>query len=370
VLLTVAMAGVPELQVTRLVRSWVLPSDMVPVAVSWAEVPTPTEGVVGETVSDDNVFTVNAVEPEIPPTLAVMSVVPVPTALARPDELMLATAVDEELQLAARVTSRLLPSGKVPMALNCWVAPAIAEGLGGVTVIEVGPWTVIAALADAMPGNAAVMVVVPGATAVATPLDATLAVCVSAALQVTRVETSLVVPSERVPVATNCSVSPSVAVPVVFAAATVSDTILSMRTEVEPVIPAVVALTVTVPVPSAVRIPLVLMVATEGSELLQDTRLLRSWVAPLERVAVARNCCEEPTTPTKPVGVTAIDCTEAVVRVALPVTVPEVAEIVVVPAAAAVAKPCEPGALLMLATAPLAELQVTESLMSIIDPLE
>src|SRR5260370_20111173 len=61
------------------------------------------------------------------------------------------------------------------------------------------------------------------------------------------------------------------------------------------------------------------------------------------------------------VGVTVIvDRVAAVtVSVVLPETPPKVAVIVVVPAATDVAKPCEPPALLIVATAVLDELQVT-----------
>src|SRR5437667_1903800 len=61
------------------------------------------------------------------------------------------------------------------------------------------------------------------------------------------------------------------------------------------------------------------------------------------------------------VGVTAIEVRVAAVTVSvvLPETPPKVAVIVVVPAATDVARPCDPPALLIVATAVLDELQVT-----------
>ena len=37
-----------------------------------------------------------------------------------------------------RVMSRVVPSEKVPVAVNCWVDPTDRIGLSGVTVMEVG----------------------------------------------------------------------------------------------------------------------------------------------------------------------------------------------------------------------------------------
>jgi hypothetical protein len=62
------------------------------------------------------------------------------------------------------------------------------------------------------------------------------------------------------------------------------------------------------------------------------------------------------------VGVTEMDISivEVTVRVVVPEMLPDVAVIVVEPAAAAVANPLEPAALLMAATAALDEFQFTD----------
>src|SRR5947199_10855308 len=76
--------------------------------------------------------TVRTVEPETDPEVALIVVEPVPTAVARPwlpvVLLMVATAVTDEAQVTEVVRSRVLPSLKVPVAVNCCVPPVTIEG--------------------------------------------------------------------------------------------------------------------------------------------------------------------------------------------------------------------------------------------------
>jgi hypothetical protein len=51
--------------------------------------------------------------------------------------LTVATAVAEEFHVAELVRFCVFPSLNVPVAVNCWVAPLMIEGLAGVTAIEV-----------------------------------------------------------------------------------------------------------------------------------------------------------------------------------------------------------------------------------------
>ncbi len=82
------------------------------------------------------------------------------------------------------------------------------------------------------------------------------------------------------------------------------------------------------------------------------------WVAPLNTEAVS--------------GVTEIDESVAVVTVSVvePVILPDVALIVVDPAATEVASPLEPAALLIVATPVLEELQVADAVRFCVVPLE
>jgi len=101
------------------------------------------------------------------------------------------------------------------------------------------------------------------------------------------------------------------------------------------------------------------MVATLVVDELQIADDVRFWVLPLEKVPVAVNCCVVPGAMFALAGVTAIDTSVAAVtvRVADPDIAPDVAVIVVEPAATAVANPFDPAVLLKVATPVLDELQ-------------
>src|ERR1700719_1254331 len=66
-----------------------------------------------------------------------MVLVPVPTVLAKPALLIVATAVFEELQVTELVRFWVLLSLYVPVAVNCCGTPLATEGFAGVTAIEV-----------------------------------------------------------------------------------------------------------------------------------------------------------------------------------------------------------------------------------------
>ena len=106
--------------------------------------------------------------------------------MARPLLLIVAIVVLDELQVTCVVISRVVPSEYVPVAVNCWVAPAAMLGLAGVTAIEdrVAAVTVRVVFPEILP-EVAVMVAVPAATAVARPLLLTVATDVLDELQVT-----------------------------------------------------------------------------------------------------------------------------------------------------------------------------------------
>ena len=72
---------------------------------------------------------------------------------ARPPAAIVATLVLEEDQVTELVRFCVLPSVSVPVAVNCWVSPAVKEGFAGVTATDfsVGTNTVIVAAADLVP---------------------------------------------------------------------------------------------------------------------------------------------------------------------------------------------------------------------------
>jgi len=101
--LIVAVAVVSEDHVAELVRSFVVPSVNVPVAVNCCVVPRAIDGVAGVTAIETSAaaLTVNVVDPVTEPEVAVMFAIPWPWLLANPWEpevlLIVATAVASEL---------------------------------------------------------------------------------------------------------------------------------------------------------------------------------------------------------------------------------------------------------------------------------
>ena len=109
-LLTVAVAGLEELQVAELVRFWVVPSANVPVAVNcWFE-PTGIEGLAGviaiEVRAGDTVKVVHRV---IEPEVAVMVLDPAATPVANPVLVMVAAAPFDELHVTELVRLLVVP---------------------------------------------------------------------------------------------------------------------------------------------------------------------------------------------------------------------------------------------------------------------
>jgi hypothetical protein len=142
-LLIVATPVVDELQVTIVVRSWVLLSEKVPVATSCCAVPYAIEGFTGVTAIDVTVadVTVKIADFVLPPNAADIVVVPAETGVASPFEpaalLIVATPVLDELQVADEVRFWVLSLEKVPVTENCCDVPFAILGLAGFTAIDV-----------------------------------------------------------------------------------------------------------------------------------------------------------------------------------------------------------------------------------------
>src|SRR5271155_3304467 len=79
--------------------------------------------------------TVRVVEEATEPEVAVIVAVPCPALVARP-LLTIATVALDELHVATEVTSCVLPSVYVPVAVNCWVVPSGIEAFVGEIAIE------------------------------------------------------------------------------------------------------------------------------------------------------------------------------------------------------------------------------------------
>lgn len=124
VVLTLATLLLLEDQVAVWVTSCVPPPVDVAVAVNCspplASKSTEPLGDVTAILVTTLLLTVRVVEALKLPEVAVMVVLPVPApAVASPAVLMVAMSVDDELQVTVEVTSRVLPSPNVPVAVNC-----------------------------------------------------------------------------------------------------------------------------------------------------------------------------------------------------------------------------------------------------------
>ena len=170
-----------------------------PVTENCFAAPAAIDGFAGVTISAVRLppVTVTFVEPETPPRVAVIVAVPAATPVIAPVEFTVAIPVLVEDQLAEALISCDVPSVKVPVAVSAFVTPEAMLGLLGVMAIAVGAAAVTDRVVDpATPPEVAVMVVDPGAIAVAKPELLMLAVAVSLDDQVADDETSLDVPSE------------------------------------------------------------------------------------------------------------------------------------------------------------------------------
>lgn len=147
-----------------------------PVAVNCWVVPTAIDGADGVTEIETNVaaVTFKLVDDATMPEVAVMAVVPCAIVFARPGVaelvLMVATAGVPELHCTVPVMFCVVPSLKVPVAVNCCVTPWGREGMAGVTAIETRAAEVTVAVAEpVIEAEAAVIVVLPDAALDANP---------------------------------------------------------------------------------------------------------------------------------------------------------------------------------------------------------
>ena len=134
----VATTVFDDAQATVSVRFCVEPSLYVPVAVNCSVSPFGTDGLTGVNAIDFRVAarTVSVVEPTTLPSVAVIVVAPVASVEARPVVEIVAAAVFDDAQMTEPVRFCVVPSVKVPVAVNCWVSPLARLELAGVTAME------------------------------------------------------------------------------------------------------------------------------------------------------------------------------------------------------------------------------------------
>lgn len=121
VFVTVAMAGLLELQLTEVVTLLVVLSDKVAVATNCWVCRTVSVAFTGRTAILEMTWllTVSVVDAVTPPLLAVIVVLPVATAVASPELSIVATLGEEEVQVDCDVTSCVVPSPNFAVAVNC-----------------------------------------------------------------------------------------------------------------------------------------------------------------------------------------------------------------------------------------------------------
>jgi len=214
--------------------------------------------------------TVRLAEPLAEAEAALIVMDPVPTPVASPwlpaVLLTVATVPSEELQWTVAVTSCVLLSLKVPVAVNCWVVPDGMEAVAGATVMATSAAALTVKVAEPLVfPEVALIVVVPWAMLVARPALLMVATAVPLEFQVTEFVRSCVLLSLNVPVAVNCWVFPAAITG--FAGFTAMETSVAGVTvsDVDPLTLAEVALMVVFPMATLVASPwlpaLLLMVA-------------------------------------------------------------------------------------------------------------
>src|SRR5579859_812234 len=109
--------------------------------------------------------TVNVVQLETVPNVAVMFVAPVARLLARPFVLPLlltvATLASEELHRTLEVRSCVQRSVKVPVAVNCWFVPSGMAGIAGVIAMDTNCAAPTVRVVDPVIGPRLAEIVVP-----------------------------------------------------------------------------------------------------------------------------------------------------------------------------------------------------------------
>ena len=156
------------------------------------------DGFAGVTAIDCNVaaVTVNNVEPTTDPNVALMVLVPIAAAVAKPPLAMVAVAVVPDAQVTEAVTFFVLLSVYVPVAVNCCVRPLAIDGLAGVTAMDCSVAAVtVNTVEPATDPDVAPIVLVPTPAPVAKPPLVMVAVPVVPDAQVTEAVRFCTLPS-------------------------------------------------------------------------------------------------------------------------------------------------------------------------------
>lgn len=211
---TDAISGLPEDHTDVPVILAVVPSLKVPVARKACVPPMAILDVAGVTAidtSDAGTVTVKVALPDLPFALAVMRVLPAATPIAVPVDDTVPTEGVPEDQAAVLLMFAVVPSVKVPVATKFCVPPTKTPAVAGVTAIDASVAMAVTfnVAVPVLPLRLAVMVELPAAIPVATPLGNMEPIKGLAEVHVTVLVISALVPLLKVPVATNGWVAPT-----------------------------------------------------------------------------------------------------------------------------------------------------------------
>lgn len=288
------------------------------------------------------VGTVTVAVPLCPSLVAVIVTVPAATAVTTPEVVTVAifaspvdqvtTRPDSVFPLASRVVAVSVADEPIAICDDAGVTTTDATGAGA------GAFTVICAL-PVFPSLVAVIVAVPAAFAVTTPLVLTVAVC--GALDAhTMLRPASVFPFASYVIAVSVIVPPTVSVPEVGATATDATAIGVTVTVALALFPSLVAEMVALPAASAVMLPLLSTLTICGA--LDDQEIARPPSGePLPSYAIALSVPVAPMARFTDAGATAMDATGTAVTesVAMAECPSALAAICAVPIARAVTTP-------------------------------
>jgi hypothetical protein len=270
----------------------VVPSAAIVVAVNCAAVPAVIDAVAGviatEATAGAPVVTVTRIEPDFPSAVALIRVEPAALPTTMPCAVTDATVSFAELHVTVRPVRAFPSASKSDAVSTCDCRTPNAMLLGAIETNATGPSTVSVALPE-RPSLVAVIVALPGPTAVTTPLVDTVATDADDVVH------AIVRPVTTFPLASNvatvaCCVAPATTVG--FGSPTVTvDTGIGVTVIVaDPVFVSLVAVIVAVPSATGVTTPVADTVAIEGSEVLQATVRPVSVVPFASRVVAVSVC--------------------------------------------------------------------------------
>ncbi len=300
-------------------------------------------------------MTVTEAEPLRPSLVAVMLVVPGATAVTTPLPLTVATPVLLLLQTIVRPESTVLFASR-STAVAVVVLPTVSvEPPNDTDTLFTGAGDTVSVTTSLLPSLVPVMIALPAARAVTTPLAFTVATVVALLLQIT-VRPVSTVPFDERNTALACTVSPTTIDESVSVTSTESTGIGETVTVAVPLFPSLVAVITDVPTATAVTTPAPDTVATDGEALLHVTTRPVS-TPPTESRVTAVACVVVPSTIDGEASVTttALTGTGDTVTVAVALCPSLVAVMVAVPGATAVTRPLP----LTVATPVADEVQLT-----------